>query len=41
MRNIITHDYLGINPEVIIATVENDIPKMRSQIETSLEELPE
>lgn len=36
MRNIIAHDYLGINPEVIVSTVENDIPLMRGQIEVIL-----
>ncbi len=41
MRNIIAHDYLGINPDVIVATVENDIPKMRSQIESILGGMPE
>src|ERR1035437_10373118 len=36
MRNIIAHDYLGINPDVIVATVENDIPNLRSQVESIL-----
>ena len=39
MRNIIAHDYLGINPEVIVATDENDIPDMRCRIELILSEL--
>lgn len=39
MRNITDHDYLGINPDVIIATVENDVPNLRCQIELFLWEM--
>ncbi len=39
MRNIIAHDYLGINSDVIVATVENDIPDLYRQIGSLLEEL--
>jgi uncharacterized protein with HEPN domain len=41
MRNIIAHDYLGINPDVIVATVESDIPNLRSRIESILGEMPD
>jgi uncharacterized protein with HEPN domain len=41
MRNIIAHDYLGINPEVIAATVENDIPNLRNLVEAILGEMPD
>lgn len=37
MRNVIAHDYLGINTDIIVATVENDIPGMRRQIESILD----
>ena len=33
MRNIIAHDYLGINPDIIISTIKNDIPGLHAQIE--------
>lgn len=39
LRNIIAHDYLGINPEVIVSTVENDLPDLRKSIEAALEQL--
>jgi len=41
MRNIIALDYLGINSEIIFATVENDIPNLCRQIESILEEMPD
>jgi uncharacterized protein with HEPN domain len=41
MRNLIAHDYLGINPDVIVATVENDIPDLRIQIKSILGEMPD
>lgn len=41
MRNIIAHDYLGINSDVIVATVENDIPDLYRQIRSILEKLPD
>jgi uncharacterized protein with HEPN domain len=41
MRNIIAHDYLGINPDVIVATVDNDIPGLRSRIESILGGMPD
>jgi uncharacterized protein with HEPN domain len=39
--NIIVHDYLGINSEIIVATVENDIPNLYRRIESILEEIPD
>lgn len=41
MRNIIAHDYLGINPDVIVSTIENDIPEMSRQIASILLEISE
>jgi uncharacterized protein with HEPN domain len=37
MRNILVHDYFEIDTEVVWSVVENDIPKLRSQIETLIE----
>lgn len=37
MRNIIAHDYIGINIKVIMSTLNNDIPSLRKQIEDILE----
>ena len=31
-RNIIAHDYLGINSNVVISTVENDLPALKKTI---------
>ncbi len=41
MRNIIAHDYLGINPDVIISTINRDIPDLHAQIERFLQETPD
>ncbi|MEI6704128.1 MAG: HepT-like ribonuclease domain-containing protein [Deltaproteobacteria bacterium] len=41
MRNIIAHDYLGINLDVIVATVENDIPDLNCRIESILGAMPD
>ncbi len=32
MRNIIAHDYAGVNPNIIISTVETDVPKVKKAI---------
>ncbi len=38
MRNIIAHDYIGINIKVIISTVNNDLPLLKRQIESILKD---
>lgn len=39
MRNIIAHDYFGIDLEQVWATVERDLPSLRKQIEAILGDL--
>lgn len=36
LRNIIAHNYLGINPEVIAITIEKDIPDLQVAINKML-----
>jgi len=37
MRNILVHDYFGLNLEEVWAAVERDVPTLRQQIEAILE----
>lgn len=39
MRNVLAHDYFGIDVEQVWATVEGDLPPLREQIQSILEEL--
>ncbi len=39
MRNILTHDYLGINMSEVWSTVEQDLPDLKGKIESSLHDL--
>lgn len=36
MRNIIAHDYIGVNRKIIIQTIETDIPELSLNIKTVL-----
>ena len=38
MRNIIAHDYIGVDPRRIADTVEKDIPDLKCIVETILEQ---
>lgn len=37
MRNLIIHDYAGINMQIVKDTIEYDIPHLKEQIETILQ----
>ncbi|MGH7961399.1 MAG: HepT-like ribonuclease domain-containing protein [Candidatus Binatia bacterium] len=37
MRNILVHDYFGIDVDVVWAVVERDLPDLKLQIETILQ----
>ena len=39
MRNILVHDYFGIDVEVVWSVVERDLPDLKRQIEAMLREL--
>ncbi len=41
MRNILVHDYFGIDTDIVWAAVEGDLPDLKADIETILEELGE
>ncbi|MGH8628923.1 MAG: HepT-like ribonuclease domain-containing protein [Gammaproteobacteria bacterium] len=41
MRNILVHDYFGIDVDVVWAVVERDLPDLKLQIETILREVGE
>jgi uncharacterized protein with HEPN domain len=36
MRNVLVHDYFGIDAEIVWAAVERDLPKLRAEIESLL-----
>ncbi|SEH07548.1 HepT-like ribonuclease domain-containing protein [Candidatus Venteria ishoeyi] len=39
LRNMIAHDYLGVSPEIIIDTLEINIPELKEKIEHIFEKL--
>jgi uncharacterized protein with HEPN domain len=39
MRNILVHDYFGIDVDVVWAVVERDLPGLKLQIETILQQV--
>lgn len=39
MRNILIHDYFGVNLRVVWNTVQNDLPALKSQIEKLIAEM--
>ncbi|MEN6545415.1 MAG: DUF86 domain-containing protein [Armatimonadia bacterium] len=38
MRHILIHQYFGIDTEAVWAVVSNDLPELRAQLETMLQE---
>ena len=38
MRNILVHNYFGIDTEIVWAAVERDLPALKAQIESALGE---
>jgi uncharacterized protein with HEPN domain len=40
MRNILVHDYFRINEALVWATVDKDVPPLKTEIERILSELP-
>ncbi len=36
MRNLISHDYFSVNPQIIWDTVQNSIPKLKQTLEKIL-----
>ena len=41
MRNILVHDYVGIEPAVLWEAVEDDLPSLRREVEALLRALDE
>jgi len=41
MRNILVHDYFGVDLEAVWNAVENDIPALKAQIKRMMQELNE
>ena len=39
MRNILVHDYFGIDPDEVWSAVEDDLPDLKAKIEAILGEL--
>ncbi len=40
MRNVLAHGYFGIDVERVWATVEKDLPKLKEQIRSIVDEIP-
>jgi uncharacterized protein with HEPN domain len=40
MRNVIAHDYAGIDTAVVWETVKQRLPEVRAAVETILQHLP-
>ncbi|MCK8623793.1 DUF86 domain-containing protein [Prevotella sp. E13-27] len=38
MRNFISHEYANIDEEIIVSTINDDIPQLKSVIEELLKE---
>jgi len=38
MRNILVHDYFGIDLKIVWSVVENDLPDLKRQVKTMLRE---
>jgi uncharacterized protein with HEPN domain len=36
MRNVLVHDYFGIDTDIVWAAIERDLPKLRAEIESIL-----
>lgn len=41
LRNVLVHNYFEIDQEVVWGIVENDLPPLRKQVETILQDLAE
>ncbi len=39
MRNILIHEYFGVDPEEVWSAVENDLPSLKRAIQAALENL--
>ena len=39
MRNILVHDYFGVDRDIVWAVVEQDLPKLKPQIKAILQDL--
>jgi len=39
MRNVLVHEYFGVDLDEVWATVENELPTLKDQIETILHAL--
>ena len=39
MRNVLVHDYFGIDIEVVWSVVEHDLPDLKRKIEAILQKL--
>ncbi|MBI5713595.1 MAG: DUF86 domain-containing protein [Chloroflexi bacterium] len=37
-RNVLVHDYLGVDMEMVWNIIENDLPKLKQSVEKMLEE---
>lgn len=40
MRNVLVHDYFGIDLGEVWSTVEKDLPVLRAQLQSVIESLP-
>ena len=41
MRNILAHDYRGIDPEIVFDVIKNELPKLNIVLLQILKEFPE
>jgi uncharacterized protein with HEPN domain len=41
MRNVLVHNYFEIDQEVVWGIVQNDLPPLKKQVETILQDLGE
>lgn len=41
MRNVLAHDYFGIDVERVWMAVQRDLPVLRRQVDALLDELPD
>ena len=40
MRNVLAHDYRGIDPEIVFDVVRNELPNLQSALLLMLKEFP-
>jgi uncharacterized protein with HEPN domain len=41
MRNVVVHDYVGVDPEVVWDAIENDLPALKREVQALLRLLDE